>query len=376
MKKILFFMKRYCIALSLLVGFLLIAVNLYAAGDLIVEGNAGIGTTTPTTKLDVVGNIKGTGGLWLNGAAGSTPTSGTGTRLMWIPAKAAFRAGYVGGTGTAWDDANIGQYSFAAGLNSKANGQSSSAFGSNSIASGFASFASGNGVTASGPYAAAFGDTVTVSGWQSFGGGGVVTVSGNRSFGFGQNVNVSGDGAFGLGSVDPLGGVNYVVASGNGSFAGGAYAGYDFGLDIIASGAGSFAWGYVDDYEGITASGLASMAVGRTISATADYAYAFGKNFENSTTESFAVGFGQKDFNVASGNVQIGTPLDTTLHYTQLDTLNANTAGPPPSTDCDASTEVGRSIVSTRYSATTEYRLWICTQTGASTFTWKYMVLN
>ena len=41
-------MKRIFI---LVIGFLLIAVNLYAAGDLIVEGNVGIGTATPDRIL-------------------------------------------------------------------------------------------------------------------------------------------------------------------------------------------------------------------------------------------------------------------------------------------------------------------------------------
>ena len=43
--------------LILMLGFLLIGVNLYAAGDLIVEGKVGIGTITPNTKADVDGDI-------------------------------------------------------------------------------------------------------------------------------------------------------------------------------------------------------------------------------------------------------------------------------------------------------------------------------
>jgi hypothetical protein len=41
----------------LMIGFLLIGVDLYAAGDLIVNGGLGIGTT-PSRKLDVIGNVK------------------------------------------------------------------------------------------------------------------------------------------------------------------------------------------------------------------------------------------------------------------------------------------------------------------------------
>jgi len=87
-----------------------------------------------------------------------------------------------------------------------------------------------------------------------------------------------------------------------------------------------------------------------------------GTTLKSSTTTGTAVEVG-------------GVGLDANMAYLRLDTLAADTAGPPASGDCDASAEVGRTIVSTRYTATAEYRLWICTQTGAATYAWKYVGL-
>jgi hypothetical protein len=48
--------------LCLIAGFLLIGINVFAAdGDLIVNGNVGIGTSTPSEKLEVNGNVKASG---------------------------------------------------------------------------------------------------------------------------------------------------------------------------------------------------------------------------------------------------------------------------------------------------------------------------
>lgn len=50
--------------LGLVIGFMLIGANLFAAdGDLIVNGNVGIGTTNPTEKLVVNGNVTVSGNL-------------------------------------------------------------------------------------------------------------------------------------------------------------------------------------------------------------------------------------------------------------------------------------------------------------------------
>lgn len=83
------------------------------------------------------------------------PVEGAGTRLLWYPGRAAFRVGGV--TGTQWDDANIGEYSVAMGLNSRASGNQAFAFGNNATAAQVSSIAMGENVTASGAASVALG---------------------------------------------------------------------------------------------------------------------------------------------------------------------------------------------------------------------------
>ena len=144
------------------------------------------------------------GSLWFNGTSGNVPTSGMGTRMMWIPSLSAFRAGFVSGTN--WDAANIGYYSFAVGLNTTANnyysfaggqnttasGNSSTAFGSGTLASGNSSTAFGSGTTASGDYSAAYGYNTTASSLYSMVMGNYSSNSGAGSLSIGgYNLNAS-----------------------------------------------------------------------------------------------------------------------------------------------------------------------------------------
>ncbi|MCF0041686.1 tail fiber domain-containing protein [Dyadobacter fanqingshengii] len=77
------------------------------------------------------------------------------SKFIWYPRKAAFRFGFEN-TGV-WDDAQIGNYSFAFGNNSSATGEASFAGGLNSIASGNYSMAFGEGAVAKARGGVAFG---------------------------------------------------------------------------------------------------------------------------------------------------------------------------------------------------------------------------
>jgi hypothetical protein len=83
------------------------------------------------------------------------PAEGAGTRMMWYPEKAAFRAGYI--NGTQWDDPNIGLYSVAMGENVRASGDNGVAMGLRSTAANGSSFAVGEDNTASGYASVALG---------------------------------------------------------------------------------------------------------------------------------------------------------------------------------------------------------------------------
>lgn len=151
--------------------------------DLVIanSGNIGINTTSPTAKLQVQN-----GSVLFDGTTGTTPVSGAGTRMMWIPEKAAFRAGWV--SVAEWDNANIGAGSFAVGGNTKANG--------------YASFAANVGTTASAYYSTAFGVTTIASGFGSFASGYNSIASGHSSTVFGKDNIAQSYNSFVLGAYN------------------------------------------------------------------------------------------------------------------------------------------------------------------------------
>jgi trimeric autotransporter adhesin len=180
--------------------------------------------------------------------SGTIPATGAGTRLMWYPGKAAFRAGYV--DGEQWDDSAIGDFSTAMGYNTTASGFASTATGLNTSAIAAFSTALGSGTTASGGNATATGTSTTASGDASTATGTGTTASGFASTAMGASTTASGD--FSVAS-----GV-HTTASGPSSTA--------KGYETTASGVASTSMGF-----GTTASGNYSTALGYSASTTADW---------------------------------------------------------------------------------------------------------
>jgi hypothetical protein len=106
-------------------------------------------------RVNINGGAK-FGGAYDGGtSSGGIPAEGAGTRMMWYPEKASFRAGYI--EGTQWDDANIGYMSVAMGYNTRSSGDYSTAFGLRTTAANTSSFAAGEDNTASGAASVALG---------------------------------------------------------------------------------------------------------------------------------------------------------------------------------------------------------------------------
>jgi hypothetical protein len=95
----------------------------------------------------------------------SIPTEGAGTRLMWYPAKASFRAGNA--SSSSWDASNIGQFSVAMGEHTKASDRNTVAFGGNTEATSIGAVAMGRRSVASGLDAVAMGFDTQASGSYS-----------------------------------------------------------------------------------------------------------------------------------------------------------------------------------------------------------------
>jgi hypothetical protein len=107
------------------------------------------------------------GAVWAPGGTGGVPTTGAGTRMMWVPSRGAFRAGNVDGAD--FDLINIGENSAAFGRNVRASGAQSFAAGFNSTATAINSYSIGSTNQSTGNQSITFGSQNQSSGQEAIG---------------------------------------------------------------------------------------------------------------------------------------------------------------------------------------------------------------
>jgi hypothetical protein len=117
-----------------------------------VPGSVGIGTSSPSAKLDVRGTLK-VGENFFGHDVNLWGINWSGSRVFWDADKVALRVGRDT-DGHHWAPDSVGMFSFATGVNTKARGEYSTAMG--------------NATTASGNYSTAMGRHTTASGENSF----------------------------------------------------------------------------------------------------------------------------------------------------------------------------------------------------------------
>ena len=262
-------------------------------------GNVGIGVSSPKSLLNVRG-----GAILFDSTIGGTPVSGAGTRMMWIPAKAALRAGIVSGTN--WDDINIGLYSIGLGFNTKATGGNSIAIGAgayaladqsisigSSTAAVYRSTAFGAGSTASATDAVVMGYGCTSAGISSFAMGSYSGAYGAHAFAMGDTAFAIGDNSVAMGNKSRANSISS-IAMGDSAVTGGNVA-FATGYHTNAGGNYSTAMGYLTN-----ASGLNSTAIGTGTKASGFFSTAIGNGSIASGGNSTAMGYGTTASNLYS----------------------------------------------------------------------------
>jgi len=215
--------------------------------------------------------------LLLTGTTGTTPASGAGTRLMWIPSKSAFRAGAA--TASQLDDGNIGNYSFAVGQDNAAAGTHSNAMGWNNTIN-----------ATNGAYATAFGRSNNIGS----------TSSSSYGFASGYSNSVNASYATALGRSGSATG-SYSLTAGYANTASGS-ASRAMGYYATAAGGYATAMGYYT-----SAAGYNAFAAGYYASAAGDYGIALGPTSSAVNNSSIAIGgYTTAGSSTKSSNTAIG----------------------------------------------------------------------
>ncbi|MDH4063490.1 MAG: tail fiber domain-containing protein [Acidobacteriota bacterium] len=206
-------------------------------------GGAARPLPSPPSGIPAVFQLQSDGGFLAGGAlnTGVIPASGLGTRMMWHPRKAAFRAGHL--TIPAWDDVNVGLYSAAFGLNTVASGASGAAFGEETQALGVRSAAFGFNTAARGRDSIALGSGTSTDAQAT---SALATGSATQAIGaytatFGVSTSATGTASAAFGNQSVAAGTGSVAAGFQG-FANGAYS-VAMGTRVAAGGNGSVVLG-------------------------------------------------------------------------------------------------------------------------------------
>lgn len=136
-------------------------------------------------------------GIFSKGSAGTSEADAADTFLLWSQSKAAFRVGTITDP-TYWQNALIGDRSFASGLDVIASGANSFACGDSNQVTGISSFAANSASFVSGQSSSAFGNFQTIDGNFALAGGfsNAIGSGANYSFIFGQSNTVNAQNAY------------------------------------------------------------------------------------------------------------------------------------------------------------------------------------
>jgi len=243
-------------------------------------------------------SVQGTDGVEVTGTYNSGETIGNpggGTRMLFNPRKAAFRAGRV--TSNQWNDANVGGYSASFGYENMASALYAMAFGFNTAATGNGSTAWGNATEATAEYATAWGQGTEASGLRATALGWNTVSWGQQSMTWGQNTDAGGTSATAWGSGSAAEAIQS-TAWGLNTLASGLRATAS-GWNSTATGQQSMAWGQNNNSSatnttawgsGTNATGIQSTSWGQTTTASGLRSTAWGWDNAASGAQSTAFG--------------------------------------------------------------------------------------
>lgn len=172
-------------------------------------GNAGKYLKTNGTNLSwatATGAFTSAGGItkgdsfsddFLFGTNTITHNSGSEYKFFFDKGKGAFRTGVV--SDTQWEDANLGEKSFASGINPIAKGENSVSMGYYTEANGESSIALGRAAKADGLYSVALGNNSTATANYSTAMGALTNADGQYSTAMGRSTTATGDNSTSMG---------------------------------------------------------------------------------------------------------------------------------------------------------------------------------